>query len=1395
LLNSNVARFSMSSSHQWSAGNGANRYGNQGSSTNQITDRTKGMDFNNYQSTGQLGSPVGALKDRIEHLKDFFGHPNKNMDEMQRAYDESHRYGDIEYEDYPEAYKAFEGHNGFLSRVLMEKIKASENWQMTRMAPWVYSDASTWKWSEARFHKHIMDRSPEESVPRMTTHTYRSGQASMVRYGICMMLELNFLSTPQGQQTYLLTIEQLRIAAVETASHGAVINVLEHVPFEDWNDKYVNQNQRSKNDVDLLMKEECSQFAAVHKSKDAYATLRDNLRNQIINRCGESPDLGILPQGMVKFTKESLDDGRHFLDGGKSGSGVPLLSASVVESRGFSYGEHSVAVDPFFRDTTIGGFGTLSDFYARGKIEDYVTAHMDCRIYDESKDRFETIRYRDLYKQAGLWQFKQPGAPLDKHIGKGYWYDWKCYTYGQALRKDNNIQRTVEKLLLIKDESLRNEFLSTLRLLPENDVRLNTSGQGYPQNGTFEPTLFDQMSSTSFGWDTTYAKSYTMAEQERIEKQKKRGFSSLVDADQEKEIREYDEYRRQQQHVGSGVKRTNLGTPSADDFFNDDLMEDAPAGALQRPRVTPAGNRAFFYTPSSGLTARRYKTVPSTHFDDQCDRANSGVCLPSDVLLEIIKATQKVTLTGADKLDATTVTHAGTTHKVSAVTAKVFEYASKLANLSYATDEQKVCILEQLLRIVRNEASLTSSIVGGQSDAAFLARVISNLAPFLAKVEVPMVLGSIHSEHTPIEAAFIQDKDFNFATVSGDIADKGRWKPDASCDDDGQVGLLFHPKAPALALPHDAVAATLAQSHLVLFKTATHAVSEIKGIKQSRADALAWSIALSLLDNTKFDKVVLQAQVRLLAEPKFLARLNRASAQTVGFGVLATQLHLEKSIKAIDVYLRAILARITAGFTIASSAPPAAASPDETLLAELKTKVDADLKDFTGDLRTAFTTVNQKGYAVTYKADAGTGGGDALDRVAKEQVKELIEAILPALLSTGNATDKRRAEICAMPAVVSVAVQLAKATLKPLSRTDWAALGDTGLLAAITSGWNASRALYPETLRQLVNDVDSTLFGTVASGLFNRSSQYGIPKNPKAPSSVSVAAVDKPGQAFAWTRATLLNLLDRASVSCGYYYRFCVDHDIPVPFFLRYWRPSKTYSMGVMLQMISGRNGAAKTFHKNANFMIAQNAAQKMMFGHLTVYMTTVVQATDKIAMAKNVFCRRYIGGNSTEVWEPHTGRHQEAFRTGNLDCASMFITLGLMNKCTPYAQWLSISGVMPPSLNVDQAVAKGVWYPGCKAVSNYWMLRADGGDGMIPITRSQYSTAPNASERRFNVVCMQEAQIDIYDASNPNKRIAIQDCGHWGSWVHDGCGKVRAGQKMHLDPPSYLDTNVYTLR
>ena len=161
--------------------------------------------------------------------------------------------------------------------------------------------------------------------------------------------------------------------------------------------------------------------------------------------------------------------------------------------------------------------------------------------------------------------------------------------------------------------------------------------------------------------------------------------------------------------------------------------------------------------------------------------------------------------------------------------------------------------------------------------------------------------------------------------------------------------------------------------------------------------------------------------------------------------------------------------------------------------------------------------------------------------------------------------------------------------------------------------------------------------------------------------------------------------------------------------------------------------------------------------GHYTVYNKTIVFYPEKLVLGKNVYCKKYLGGNGVDVWNPLSSDQVNSYKQNKLT-RDIFVTMGPMNRAVTSTSWLSMSGKMPSSLAVDAEVAKLVWYPGCTGLATYWDWQTD----MKNYANSQYKSEFESGERRFNFICLQEFMKKYDPATGTHSRF-VESMDHWG--------------------------------
>lgn len=219
----------------------------------------------------------------------------------------------------------------------------------------------------------------------------------------------------------------------------------------------------------------------------------------------------------------------------------------------------------------------------------------------------------------------------------------------------------------------------------------------------------------------------------------------------------------------------------------------------------------------------------------------------------------------------------------------------------------------------------------------------------------------------------------------------------------------------------------------------------------------------------------------------------------------------------------------------------------------------------------------------------------------------------------------------------------------------------------------------------------------------------------------------------------------------------------------------RAHTHGTLIDSLT--NAFELRFHSLSRLQ-ADNVAQKMIYGHFTLYFKTIIMFPERIVIAENVYCNEYVQGNGTEVWNPFDETHMSEYTSGNLIC-DVFVTVQFMKDTgSVRSTWRSITGQMPRSMSVDASVDNLVFFPGCAAFTEYWSISPNGPD------RERYR-ADGSNDSKSNVICMQELQLR-YDPSERKYSSVTRDSGHFGPNVYAGCGDVRSGGECKFEVPFY---------
>lgn len=158
---------------------------------------------------------------------------------------------------------------------------------------------------------------------------------------------------------------------------------------------------------------------------------------------------------------------------------------------------------------------------------------------------------------------------------------------------------------------------------------------------------------------------------------------------------------------------------------------------------------------------------------------------------------------------------------------------------------------------------------------------------------------------------------------------------------------------------------------------------------------------------------------------------------------------------------------------------------------------------------------------------------------------------------------------------------------------------------------------------------------------------------------------------------------------------------------------------------------------------MAGNAAQKMIFGHFTMYFKTVVLRNEMITIYRDIYCSRPVGGNGRASWDPNNKDHTAAYKNHQLSTASCFWTFVRQNQSDCH-WWQSMTGTLPSSIPGDETVKSRIEWDGASGFANHWNY-GNGGADHSPDQPFKWRTDKN--DRRHNVICIQDFQMK-YDPS-----------------------------------------------
>lgn len=1213
------------------------------------------------------------------------------------------------------------------------------------------------------FNAGLLGRTPEESVSRLLTSSFNSHRDFMVRFGLGLYLEHGFYQTPMGETAYLMQLKQISNATIDTVTYGALFYLLNCHPFRDTHSGHRLEQNASINNLDRAFQEEIENWAIVQKSEDGLILMYNKMQEEFRNRNnGQEGDIVLVPNG-TKMYAAGRPENRYFYFTGKTkGTQDPLPGVALTESRPFRQGADQPADDPAFRERVIGGFfHMLNSHLQHVPAEDYQTSMMDTYIYSETSDDYVRISFKEAVKYLGLYEWPgsddYPGDATRYNVGVGADAELDIFTmtrptiaersrnvpattygmrfwgsltsWGKAYESTGLLQRAIQKILSLDAEAV-DDFLKRFGGASGQRPAGATSNTGSAKNTRVE--VGSGAPSTTGVVDPSLLGSNVNAADQPDEEMKE------VEAGEAyfTPVRARNAAGEQYNQLGQLIARL----PTDYKSINKLLHEYQSAGRSLSQDDGQAFVKLVYKLRESFYSADRDAAVLELGEAYDAAQDDSRLTGPEAKLLATARGQP---IKEAESRAANTIAWLprGEGHINEKALLLVSVYKRHTVPVRQPSDALTLTTKHAVLFDLTTEQY--KAFLGNKGVIQYISRDVDDslYADRLALLQYSVAISALYKK-----IAAVTEKSIN-----------GRGGIQKIIPELKTLVSEQHPLGESYSLAEDLMSAVFNKQLPSL--TGQYLVDEVIQALQG--------LAIHLFSGADDSVVISEVQ-------KVVGAYTSAKLASPHHHTVARDIHRALAAEADipDVSIIKLLPRAspTDGALVKQWSEEAKKLVPDILAkgvgASFPTK--EEWENVTPAILASYVVLKQKNNNLK---NGGFGSfilfqAQTAKKVQAQTKGHFIDAFYAGVTAaTVQGTDARLKEDD---------IKLPKG-----SETDNAA---TTELAAWKELETLNQQVADELTTHLSQNINSIKKARAQSG-------YGLGKKISGRDAISTPMSVNAGAKNISVPAgkTIESILRNLPTADGEYLFWALENNVPVPVGILGWRPHKRYLAGTSLVM-RGRGEAAFTWWAKADFQLGDNVAQKMLFGHFTMYAKTIVHNTRKVVHHYNSFVKEYLGGNGHAFWNPLDGNDRSDYESGELNKDIFFTATRADFRVTQ--NHLSLTGEYPQQLSASADAQAATKWGASNIYNEMWGWRVGG--AYNPITEHHSKNAG----AKFNVVCFQEHQ-RLYNYKG-NKTgefdLYVIDKGHWGPRVYAGCGAVRRGKQKYLAAPAYLSEKTTTL-
>jgi hypothetical protein len=243
-------------------------------------------------------------------------------------------------------------------------VKSQENWQTSEVLPLVQIDGVEVSWDQHDYSVRVMNRVPAEGVSRMTTSLRRTNRERIIRRGLGMIIESDFMKSESGRTHFAQQLRQIAMSVQETLNYDVMYAILTAPQYYFQQD--LRRGLMSRQSVMNAMRHEIDLFGIVQLERFGADRALEQTRSMMA-RSQVTPDTIIVPPELLLYLNVApMEKIVHSSYGNKGitdfEAGVPGLEAaqfrgcSVYTCRPFDSVDDASSLQMLRRTKMVGEF-------------------------------------------------------------------------------------------------------------------------------------------------------------------------------------------------------------------------------------------------------------------------------------------------------------------------------------------------------------------------------------------------------------------------------------------------------------------------------------------------------------------------------------------------------------------------------------------------------------------------------------------------------------------------------------------------------------------------------------------------------------------------------------------------------------------------------------------------------------------------------------------------------------------------------------------------------------------------------------------------------------------------------------------------------------------------------